>query len=420
LDLVFNYAEVLMAQFPFQSNSNLTPELKSFMVHYLRFGGYHPEDLPPQTLNSELGDRAVSRSLDLSPWLMGAGSLAATLVIGTLLSEQANSQLQSQAPDPLPPDQAAERSPTAATPQDTRISLVPTPPEVMESAAVQAARRPFRDQLAEWLQTQQKPVPSPYADRLPTVAVAASVPPSVPEIDISDRPASPSAPSSAATAEPSVTVASPSSVAVSPSAPAADTIASFTDSNPSVSAQPLFAAEQDLSRVKHMRAQPSVVLSSDVLAQPYGIAAPERIATQPASAVQLSRTTIPVRSASVVTQPATCVAADRPTHTEPSATQTVKAENGLAKQLGTAAEAPAQKSLARLVALSPETAAQSRLHPVAPLQVVHLSPQDYQQLWTAASPIPASAPTHGFIDYQQQIVVLPDAPAPVSSCQTEA
>jgi hypothetical protein len=76
----------------------------------------------------------------------------------------------------------------------------------------------------------------------------------------------------------------------------------------------------------------------------------------------------------------------------------------------------------RLVALTPETAMEvAHLNQVAPFRVFQLSEQDYQRLWMEMSqPESESAPTYGFIDYQQQVVVLPPLEqAMATGCSSE-
>lgn len=404
------------------------------MAHYLRFVGCQPEDGSAWAIESSgLGDRAAPHFMQRYPWLQtgltGAGSIAATVVIGSLLS-QADSRLSPQASFALPQSDASiegrsakspepsSASASSASPSPVRAVLAPTPPEVMESIEVRAARRPFREQFAERLQAQQASVTKSQAVRLPQPIAANNQ-------AGDDR---------TATAQPAPIQTAPIQTALSVQ-PAESTATS-----------PLPVLSEGLPQL-----QPASTVEFSALVS-NSVAPPERQlpvapsvthqADEPSDAQPLetqppSEVNVPIVERSPADAVATACAA-APAATSVSATsvslEALNAEAAAAmKQEALAHLAKTQETrqssspdrrsdAVRLVALTPETAMEvAHLNQVAPFRVFQLSEQDYQRLWMEMSqPESESAPTYGFIDYQQQVVVLPPLEqAMATGCSSE-
>jgi hypothetical protein len=137
----------------------------SFDLYYQKFLGPQAEPREENGAIAGLADPAVRANLlgiQLSPLmrnsLMGAGSLAATLAVGFVLTDGANSQLAATAPEQAPQPQPDP----AVVDQQSQNNLfdllpVPTSPESIdeERQSTAPARRSVRETLAERLKQLQ-------------------------------------------------------------------------------------------------------------------------------------------------------------------------------------------------------------------------------------------------------------------------
>jgi len=351
------------------------PLSESFKEHYLRFVGADQSDVLLYGSTDRKID-VVCRSLRTSPWLrtglMGAGSVAATLVIGSALTEQANSQLhppeypEFPQPDVLG-DSRFQSATDAASSPAAIASLTPTPPELMDSVEVQAARRPFRDLLAERLQQRS------YSPPLLNLTQQAAIAQTNRSAQGQANPVASAAVSSSTSLPNSVSLADLPQLQAAP--------AELLDGATSTE---LPTTEQgETAAVSHSVASGSLELNEAIALSPLtpgSVSAPERIVTERASVTPL------------------------PEFQETSTTNT------LVEPIPT----PSPNSSAflhpevQVRPLTQEEALKISQTGESNFRVVHVSSQNYQQLWaTLNAGEPSSAPVHGFIDQKQQVVLLP-------------
>ncbi|NJL35482.1 MAG: hypothetical protein HC899_01085 [Leptolyngbyaceae cyanobacterium SM1_4_3] len=352
------------------------PSSESFEAHYSRFvGADQSESLLYGSTHRNVD--SVRKFLRTSPWLrtglMGAGSVAATLVIGSALTNQANSQLHPPEYAEFPqPDILSDRpfqaaSPTASSPAAI-ASLTPTLPERIDSVEVQATLTPFRDLLAE--QLQQRSYRSPLLSLGPQVAIAqanrsalgqtnsvatadsgfANLPNSVPLANLSQlQPALTELPDGA------TSIQSPATEQAEMPSASTPVISGSLEFNEAIALSPFVPGSQ--------------------------VSVPERIEAERASVTPLLEVF------------------------QENSTTNAPMESTPAPSVG------ASKFLYPEVQIQPLTQEQaSRIAQTGEVsfRIVRVSLQNYQQLWaTLNMGEPSPAPVYGFVDRGQQIVLLP-------------
>jgi hypothetical protein len=390
-----------MAELTF--SGSYEPLSESFREHYLKFVGNHSKTLLDSLTNADSISLQASQKPFQSPsWLrpglMGVGSVAATLVIGSALTEQANSQLHPpdypEVPQPdLLSESPVQRAAAATASSPAAIaSLSPTPPEMMDSIEVQASRRPFRELLAERLQqrsynpqvlnpglqaaiAQTSRSSQTQAPITPSATQEAANPPNS-TIALADLPQLQAAPAGSLNSStdlnesPSPEQASAVNTAeISNIAPSGTTPSGTTTSN---------NATSNNAPANSLAFDESIVLEKFILGTQ--VSAPERIESSQVSAIQGANT--PQENSS-----------------EAASLQAVPTPASFALPL----------SNVRIQRLTPEQALKiSQMNETQGLRVVRLSPQFYQQLWaTMNTGEPSPAPVYGFLDQEQQTVMIP-------------
>lgn len=349
------------------------PLSESFKEHYLRFVGADQSDVLLYGSTDRKID-VVCRSLRTSPWLrtglMGAGSVAATLVIGSALTEQANSQLhppeypEFPQPDVLG-DSRFQSATDAASSPAAIASLTPTPPELMDSVEVQAARRPFRDLLAERLQ--QRSYSPPLLNPAQQAAIAQTH-------------------STLGQTNPVASAAAPSSASLPNSVPMADlpqlqaAPAELPDGTTSTESP---ATEQVETPVANPVASGSLELNEAIALKPFtpgSVSAPERIAAERASITPLPEFQ-ETSTANALVEPIPASSEDTPAFLHPGV---------------------------QIRPLTQEEVLKISQTDESNFRVVHVSSQDYQRFWASLNAgEPSPAPAYGLIDQKQQVVLLP-------------
>jgi hypothetical protein len=345
------------------------PLFESFNEHYSRFVGADQSE-PLLYGSTHRNVDSVRKFLRTSPWfrtgLMGAGSVAATLVIGSALTEQANSQLHPpEYPEYPQPDVLGDSRSQEASSPAAIASLTPTPPELMDSVEVQAARRPFRDLLAERLQQR---LPSPSLSSLELQVAIAQTNRST------QGQANP-----VASAAVSSSASLPNSMSALPQLQAAP-----AEMPEGVTATESSAPELvETSAASHPAVSGSPELNEAIALKPFtpgSVSAPERIAVERASV-----TPLPEFQGTSTTN----------TLVEPVPPSSLDSSAFLHPEMQT-------RPLTQEEALKISQTGESNF------RIVHVSSQNYQQFWAdlnAGEPSPA--PAYGFIDPRQQIVLLP-------------
>jgi hypothetical protein len=347
------------------------PLSESFEEHYLRFVGADQSESLLYGSTSRNVD-SVRTLLQSSPWLrtglMGAGSIAATLMIGSALTEQANSQLHPpEYPEFPQPDVLGDsRSQEASSPRAI-ASPTPTPPELMDSIEVQTARRPFRDLLAERLQ-----------QRLFSSSLA------TPELPAAIAQANRSTPGQA---NPVMSAAVSGSSSLPNSVPLADLPQLQANSaempNGVTSTQSPATEQVETPAASHPIAAGSLELNEAIALKPFtpgSVSTPERIVVERASVTPLPEFQQGTSTANTVVEPRSTSFADIPTFLHPEVQIQPLTQEEVLKI------SQAESSF----------------------RVVHVSSQDYQRLWAILNAgEPSPAPVYGFVDQKQQVVLLP-------------